>query len=216
VLTEATKRTLDARITALEAATGVQVVTAIVPRADAYPELPWTAFALAASLAGLVVVALDLLRPDWMSDYVALSHVMPVLGAGALAAVAVAVVPALARLFVRPARAAHATRRLAQCLFVDHDLGRTQGRNAVLLLVARFERRVELVADHGHDGRIARDDWRAVVDAATAGLARGDGAGALLAALDRLEAVLAAHGFRPAADALPDELPNATIEVASP
>jgi serine/threonine-protein kinase len=36
----------------------VQVVTAVVDRADAYPELAWKAFALAASLAALAVVAL--------------------------------------------------------------------------------------------------------------------------------------------------------------
>ena len=215
MLTEAEKRALDTRIAALEASTGVQAVTAIVPRADAYPELTWTAFALAASLAGLAVVVLDLVRPGWMGADVALSHVLPVLGAGALAALAAWAVPPFARLFLGGARAAGETRQLAQRVFLEHDLGRTRARTAVLLLVARFERRVELVADRGHDGHVGADEWRGVVDAATAGLARGDGAAALLAALDRLEALLLAHGLRPQPGAS-DELPNATIEVARP
>jgi len=214
VLTEADKRALDARIGTLEARTGVQVVTAVVPRADAYPELAWTAFALAASLAGLVVVALDVLRPAWMTGYVALSHVLPVLAAGLLAAVLVAWVPPLAHLLLGRARAARETRRFAQSLFVERDLGRTKARTAVLLLVARFERRVELIADHGHDGGIGAGEWRSVVEAATAGLARGDGCAALLAALDRLEALLASHGFVASAAAAADDLPNAPLEVS--
>jgi len=216
VLTEADKRALDARIAALEARTGVQVVTAVVPRADAYPELAWTAFALGASLAGLVVVVLDIVRPAWMSGTVALSHVLPVLGAGLVAAILVACVPALAHLLLGRARAAGETRQFAQSLFLERDLGRTKARTAVLLVVARFERRVELVADHGHDGRIAADEWRTVVDAATAGLARGDGAAALLAALDRLEALLASHGFAASRGTPADDLPNAPLEVSGP
>ena len=215
MLTEADTRALDARIAALEARTGVQVVTAVVPRADAYPELAWTAFALGASLAGLVVV-LDIVRPAWMSGYVALSHVLPVLGAGLVAAILVACVPALAHLLLGRARAAGETRQFAQSLFLERDLGRTKARTAVLLLVARFERRVELVADHGHDGRISSDEWRTVVDAATAGLARGDGAAALLAALDRLEALLASHGFAASSGTPADDLPNAPLEVSGP
>jgi len=216
VLTEADKRALDARIAALEARTGVQVVTAVVPRADAYPELPWTAFALGASLAGLVVVVLDIAQPAWMTGDVALSHVLPVLGTGLLAAILVAWVPALAHLLLGRARAAGETRQFAQALFLDHDLARTRTRTAVLLLVTLFERRVELIADHGHDGRIGADEWRTVVDAATSGLARGDGTAALLAALDRLEALLASHGFAATGAAPADDLPNTPLEVAGP
>jgi putative membrane protein len=216
VLTEADKRALDARIAALESRTGVQVVTAVVPRSDSYPELPWTAFALGASLAGLVVVVLDIVRPAWMTGYVALSHVLPVLGAGLLAAILVARVPALAHLLLGRARAAGETRQFAQAIFLEHDLARTKARTAVLILVTLFERRVELVADHGHDGRIGADEWRSVVDAATSGLARGDGTAALLAALDRLESLLASHGFTAADAVAADDLPNAPLEVAAP
>src|SRR5581483_12495560 len=98
------KEALTARVAQVEARTGVQVVTAVVDKADHHPELPWKAFALAASLAGLLVVALDLLRPDWTGAYVALVHVLPVLGAAGASALAAVLVPGYARLFLRPER----------------------------------------------------------------------------------------------------------------
>jgi len=208
VLSEGEKQSIVARVAAAEKATGVQIVTAVVDRADAYPEVVWKAFALAASLAALAVVAVDVLRPDWMTTYAAITHVVPVLGAGALSAIAAALVPAYARLYLRAHRRDAETRRCADAMFLDHDLSCTHARTAVLLLVARFERKVELVADTGFRGRIAPAEWGGVVDVTTAGLARGEGGRALLAGIDRLEALLLERGFsrRGARDvSLPDE-----------
>jgi uncharacterized membrane protein len=208
LLGEADKQSIVTRVAAAEAATGVQIVTAVVDRADAYPEAVWKAFALAASLGGLAVVLADALRPDWMTAYAALTHVAPVLGAGALSAIAAALVPAYARLYLRASRRDAQTRQCADRMFLDHDLSCTHGRTAVLLLVARFERKVELVADTGFRGRIAPSEWDTVVDVTTAGLARGEGARSLLAGIDRLEALLLERGYRRrgAADlSLPDE-----------
>jgi len=213
VLSEADKQSIVARVAAAEAATGVQIVTAVVDRADAYPEVVWKAFALAASLAALAVVVADVLRPDWMTTYAALTHVAPVLGAGALSAVAAALVPAYARLYLRAARRDNETRQCADSMFLDHDLSCTRARTAVLLLVARFERKVELVADTGFRGHIAPAEWAAVVDVTTAGLARGEGARALLAGIDRLEVLLLERGYRRHGSG-DVALPDAPIEAA--
>ena len=62
MLNAAEREAIDARVAAIEAATGAEVVTAVIGKADAYPELPWTAFAAGASLAALgAVVAAALL-----------------------------------------------------------------------------------------------------------------------------------------------------------
>ena len=52
-LTKAEADAIDAQVARLESRTGVQVVTAVVGKSDTYAELPWKAFALGASLAGL-------------------------------------------------------------------------------------------------------------------------------------------------------------------
>jgi uncharacterized membrane protein len=213
VLSEQDKQAIVARVASVESATGVQIVTAVVDRADAYPELAWKAFALAASVAALAVVAFDVLRPDWMTAYAALTHVLPVLGAGALSALLAEFVPAYARAFLRAHRRDRETRECAESLFLDHDLCSTHARTAILLLVARFERKVELVTDRGFRGRIAPAEWDTVTDVTAAGLARGDGARALLAGLDRLQALLVERGYRAGAHE-PHPLPDAPIEVS--
>ena len=213
MLSETDKQSIVARVGRLEGATGVQVVTAVVDRADAYPEIAWKAFALAASLSALIVVAVDVLRPEWMTTYAALTHVAPVLGAGALSALLAEFVPAYSRVFLRSHRRDGETRQCAESLFLEHELANTRARTAVLLMVARFERKVELVADGGFRGRIAPAEWASVTDVTSAGLARGEGARALLAGLDRLEALLLARGYR----AGPHEahpLPDAPIEMS--
>ena len=73
-----------ARVAALERAHGIEVVTASIAKADVYPELPWRAGALAASLTALCVAIGDVLRPDWATSttlLVSLATVM-IVGAG--------------------------------------------------------------------------------------------------------------------------------------
>jgi len=57
-----------ARVVALERAHGIEVATASIAKADIYPELPWRAGALAASITALVVAIGDVLRPDWVTS----------------------------------------------------------------------------------------------------------------------------------------------------
>jgi putative membrane protein len=131
---------------------------------------------------------------------------------GAASALCAAFVPAYARIFLRSTRRDAEVRQCAQCLFLDHDLCRTRARTAVLLLVAQFERRVELVADRGFAGRVSPAEWDAVVDATTERLAQGECAAALLAGLDRLETLLRDRGYVGRHGA--DELPNEPLEAA--
>ena len=191
----------------------MQVVTAVVPRADAYPELAVEGVR-ARRVAGrvCVVVALDVLRPDWMSAHAALSHVLPVLGAGALAALrASPTCPPFARLFLRDCARRTARRASARSrMFLDRDLVRTHARTAVLLLVARFERRVELVADHGLRRSHRAGEWDAVIDAATRGPRARRRRGARCSpALDRLEALLVVARLRGGARRTATTLPDA-------
>ena len=89
--------TVAARVAALERARGVEVVTVAVARADHYPEIPWRAGALAASIAALVVAIGDVLRPDWATSTTLLLALAAVLLSGAGAALATMVVRPFAR-----------------------------------------------------------------------------------------------------------------------
>ena len=203
---------IDARIAAIEAASGVEVVTAVVGKADAYPELPWTAFALGASLAALATVAVDALRPDWAAAHATLLTAVAILGAGGVGALAAVFVPAFARLFLRATRRDAEVRQYARALFLERELFRTPARTGILILVSVFERRIELLPDVGFGDRISAADWQQVVARMTPHLSAERPAAALLAGLDVLADLLARRGCI-AGERDANELPDRPVEL---
>lgn len=204
---------ISARVAAIERARGVEVVTASIGRVDAYPELPWRAGALAGAMTALVVAIGDLLRPDWVTSTTLLLALAAVMLVGAGVALVAIFVPAFARLFLSPLRADKEVGQYARAFFLERQLFRTTRRTGILLLVARFEHRVELVADIGHDGRVAAGEWAAVIPPMLPLLRAGRVDDAFVAGLDALDALLASRGYAGTAGAA-NELPDATIEDA--
>jgi putative membrane protein len=210
-LTAAEAASIDTLIRRLESSTGVQVVPAIVGRADSYLELPWKAFALGASLAGLGLVATDLLRPQWTTAATAVMHALTILGTAAACALAAIFAPPFARLFLRPGRAELEVRQYAKSLFVDRAIFGTRQRTGVLVFVSLFERRIEIVADSGFTGRVTPGEWQAVIARMTPHLRGRRPFEALRDALEAIEQLLAAKEFRAGAG-ISNELPDAVIE----
>jgi uncharacterized membrane protein len=193
------KTSISERAVRLEARTGVEVVAAVVGRCDAYPEIPWKAFAL---FSGLAFLAVMLWHPD------AVLGGLTFLGIGAAAALATVFLPAFARLFLDGTRRTAETRQYADSFFLAHDLSRTQRRSAILILVGVFERTVVILPDSGL--RLGADELQGVIARMTPQLAAGRIAPALRDGLDALEALLAARGFAGGAGA--DEIAQEVIE----
>jgi uncharacterized membrane protein len=181
-LSETERLSIEARTARLEAHTGVQAVVAVVGRCDAYPEVPWKAFALCSGLAALATL-------PWHPD--AMLGGSAFLLAGAAAALATLFVPAFARLFLDSARRETETRQYAASFFFDHDLSRTQRRNVILVLVGGFERTVVILPDAGLSPCLAAAELKAIIARMVPQLAAGRMAAALLDGLDALEALLA-------------------------
>jgi len=183
-LSETERRDIAERAARLEARTGVQVAAAVVGRCDAYPEIPWKAFAL---FSGLSLLAASLWHPDAV-----LGGLTFLLGGGA-AALATVFLPGFARLFLDAARREAETRQYAAAFFLANGLSRTQRRRAVLVLVGVFERSVVVLPDSGL--ALAEAELQEVIARMTPQLAAGRVAPALREGLDALEALLAAKGF---------------------
>jgi uncharacterized membrane protein len=183
-LSETERRDIAERAARLEARTGVQVAAAVVGRCDAYPEIPWKAFAL---FSGLSLLAASLWHPDAV-----LGGLTFLLG-GAAAALATVFLPGFARLFLDAARREAETRQYAAAFFLANGLSRTQRRRAVLVLVGVFERSVVVLPDSGL--ALAEAELQEVIARMTPQLAAGRVAPALREGLDALEALLAAKGF---------------------
>ncbi len=184
------------RVAALERATGVEAVAAVIARADSYPEVPWKAFALGVSLAALAVVAAALFEPGWEAAGAMVETTVAALAVGAAAALATIWIAPWARLFLAQSRSETEVLQYAQAMFLESGLFRTTQRNGILLLVSLFERQVVVVADQGARDRVGAADLDPVVLAVTARLKQGSLKDALIDGLVRLEEALAARGFR--------------------
>lgn len=213
-LSESEKQAIEARVAALEAASGVEVVTMVVGKSDVYPEIVWKAFALGASLAGLAVSLCEVLSPAWTMAGAALVDALAILGAGAVCAVLTLYVPAFARLFLRQSRAELEVRQYAEMQFLAREMFATPDRTAILLLTSLLERRIVLLPDRGLGARIAPSAWDAVIARMTPALRARQTATAMLAGLDAIGEILAAKQFRRGESG--NRFPDHPVEVRAP
>jgi putative membrane protein len=202
LLSTAEADAIKARSAQVEAQVGVQVIAAIIGKADAHVELPWKAFALGAVLSGLALVIADSMRPQWLTANVTLVDTVTILSAGGASALLSVFVPAYARLFLRSTRRDAEVRRSAEALFLRRELFKTRERNGILILVSCFERKVEILADAGLHRRVSEAEWRPVIARMTPLLRERRFADALQEGLAAIEELLAAKGFKatPGAD----------------
>ena len=213
LLSKAEADAITVRSAQLESRVGVQVIAAIIGKADAHVELPWKAFALGAVLCGLAVVVADLARPQWLTANVALVDTVTILGTGAASALLAVFVPAYARFFLRSTRRDAEVRRYAEALFLRHELFKTRERNGILILVSCFERKVEILADVGLHRRVSDAEWRPVIARMTPLLRERRFAEALQEGLAAAEELLAAKALNARVDAgAENELPDRPIE----
>jgi putative membrane protein len=130
----------------LEAKSGIQVLIVIVSRTDAYPEVPWKAFAIGTVFSALLAMAYAIYPPAGATTHAGVL-VASVTIAGATLAALTLFVSGLARLFVARPRAEAEVRQYAEAAFLQRGLFETRERAGLLLLIARFEREAALVAD---------------------------------------------------------------------
>ncbi len=209
-LTQQERARIEGRVAEAEARTGAQLVVAVIDRCDAYPELPWKAFALGVATTSLAAWAVGLARVQGaVSARWALAGLVALLAIAAAAALLSVFLPAFARLFLDSQRAELETRQYAESLFLSRELFATNHRTGVLLLVGLFERQVVVLPDRGLAERLEPGALEAVIQKMTPLLAAGRVARALEVGLDGLVAVLEETAPPDAAD---NELPDAVAE----
>lgn len=200
---------LDRHIADAEKRTGAQIVLAIIERSDSYAELPWKAFALGASLSGMVAGVMNLTRPLAFPFTAAFPAIVMMLAAGAGLALLCIFVPDFSRLFLNLHRADVETRQYAESLFLSRQLFSTHDRKAVLLLLSLFERRIVVLPDTGLAGRLNQEAVEKIIGHMRVYLKAGQTARALESGLEKLEEIIAVdHPFAP----LTNELSNEIIE----
>lgn len=208
VVTVAEAAAIEQRVAEFEQRTGVEIVAAVETRSDLYPEVPWRAFALGASLAASTVLVGIVLFRGWTTPGALLAQAASIFGVGALAALAAVLFPGVGRLFAGASRMRQEVRQRAEVVFLQRELFATPGRNAILVLVSRFEHLVVVVADVAYRNRVSNAEWRRAVERMTPPLARGQLVQAFADGFDAIEELLVVKGLAgsPAGKFLPDAL----------
>jgi putative membrane protein len=192
ILNEQERRKLDLLISEAEKVTGTQIVIAVVKRSDSYPEIPWKAFAMGVSVAGLAVFLLNLFFSTWIPQVTVLIATISVtVLIGALFALLTVGMAGVARLFLTENRSQEEVRQYAESGFLDRELFATSQRTGILILVSMFERQVIILPDTGLHEFLRRETIAEIISGMTRILAHGDVARALEEGLKRLEKALA-------------------------
>ena len=196
VLTAQERQEINDLARQFETATGAQALAAIVGKADDYPDIPWKAFALGAAMAALAVVADGVIRPDWATIHTPLRNVAAILVAGVLCCVAAIAIPAFGRLFLNRDRARAEVRQHAQGIFLQREMFATAGRVGILILVARFERRIVILPDSGIARHVSARELDAIIAAMAPHLATSQPVQAFRAGFDALAVLLNSKGLQ--------------------
>ena len=208
-LTSQEKQQINGLVAELEAASGAQLIVAVIGKADAYPEIPWKAFALATVTAALVVVPVEIGLVTVSALHTSAFGLLAVLAAGLIAALAAMFVPPLGRVLLDQARARMEVEQYAQALFLERGMFQTQHRTGILVLISRFEREAVIVADSGVRRLVTGEQIEAIVERMRPLLGKGLAGGAVQGALTDLIRLLRGK-FEQAAGA--NELSDALVE----
>jgi putative membrane protein len=194
-LAEKERLQINTLVARFESDAGVQAVAAVTRKADAYPEIPWKAFALGAALGSLAAALHPTVISVRMQTGMVTLDAMLILGAGAALAAITVLAPPFGRLFLDRLRAETEARQYAQSLFLERELFRTRSRRAVLVVMCRFEGLVVVIVDTGLAQYAPPAELNAIGKAAGALLRRGGPSAAFELAFDRIKAVLRLHAL---------------------
>lgn len=194
IFNDADRDLLEGRNREAEQQTGTQIVMAVIKRSDNYPEIPWKAFALGASVTGLIVLLLDLFFPAWINGTTIILFVLAILLAGAFLSIATVLLHGFARWFLAGSRRETEPLQYAHSMFLARELFATEGRRGVLLLLSLFERQVVILPDTGIRDRLGDDIIAKIISEMKPHLKKGNLREAMEAGLGGLVIALSPPG----------------------
>ena len=197
---------LNALIAETEKKTKTQIVLAVIQRSDSYAELPWKAFALGASIAGLLFFVLNLPIYEWYPRVTVLVAVASTLVCSILFALLTVIIPPFARQFLTADRTEVEVQQYAESLFLSRELFSTKKRTGILLMVSLFERKVVILPDKGLADQLKENDTQSVITSMIPFLKQKEIRRAFEAGLDQLSRILTTVGPSADENELPDEL----------
>lgn len=221
-LSEADRTRIGAAVTAAESNSAGEIVTILAERSDEYREVALAWAALVALLA-LVALALapdfylglyDRLTGTWAKEWTPgrLFGLAALVAAAKFAGTWAILLWRPLRLALTPGAIRHGrVHARAIALFRVGAERRTTGRTGILIYLSLAEHRAEIVADEAIASKVPAEVWGEALAAMLSEIRAGRMADGMIAAVERVGAVLAQHFPRSENDV--NELPDRLIEV---
>ncbi len=221
-LSEADHVRVSAAVAEAESRTAGEIVTVVADRSDGYSDiaLAWSALAAFTALVVLALVPeMWLDAADWLLDHWAHEWTpREVLTLAAVVAIAKFLVVWLVQLWpplkfwlVLPPIKTQRTLERAIALFKVGAERRTHGRTGILIYLSMREHRAEILADEAIASKVPPETWGEAMAAMLVQIKDGRVADGMIAAVERVGAVLAEHFPRAENDT--NELPDRLIEL---
>ena len=213
---------VSAAVSAAEAHSAGEIVTILTDRSDGYWDvaLAWAALVaataiLALSLAPVLFLGLiDRATGAWANEWTPGEIFAVALGVATLKLLGMLAIqlwqPLKFWLVPPPVKARRVLARAITCFKVGAER-RTHGRTGILIYLSMREHRAEIVADAAIAGMVAPEVWGEAMAAMLPEIRAGRIADGMVAAIERVGAVLAEHFPRAGDDT--NELPDRLIEV---
>ena len=222
MLSDADHDRVSAAVSAAEAATAGEIVTIVTDRSDGYTDvaLAWatlvafTALTAYALFPDFYLALIDRLTGAWASEWTVREVLLLALAGTTLKFLGMLALqlwePLKFWLIPPPVKARRVLARAVTCFKVGAER-RTHGRTGILIYLSMREHRAEIVADAAIAGKVAPEVWGEAMAAMLVEIKAGRIANGMVAAVERVGAVLAEHF--PRADDDVNELPDRLIEV---
>lgn len=221
-LSEADHQRISEAVARAESGTAGEVVTVLADRSDGYSDvsLAWAALVALLALVALAIAPgfyigiAERLSGGWVHDWTprelfTLAAMVAALKFGGM--LLLQWIPALRfSLIPGPIKAKRVHDRALRAFRVGAEQ-RTTGRTGVLIYLSMREHRAEVLADAAIASQVDAEVWAEALEALLAHVRRGDVAGGLCAAVQKVGAVLSVYAPRLPGDA--NELPDRLIEV---
>ena len=221
-LSEADHARVSAAVAEAESRTAGEIVTVVADRSDGYSDiaLAWSAIV---AFTALIVLALfpdfylwlvDRVLGNWQHEWTA----REIFTLAAVVAMAkflgmwlLQLWPPLKFWLVLPPIKTHRTFERAVSLFKVGAERRTSGRTGILIFVSMREHRAQIIADAAIASMVPPETWGAAMAAMLEHIKDGRCADGMIAAVEKVGAVLAEHFPRAEDDT--NELPDRLIEL---
>ena len=222
VLSEADGERVSAAVALAESRSAGEIVTILTDRSDGYTDvaLAWaalggfTALTVYSLMPGFYLGLIDRLTGTWAHEWTIPQVLALATGAAILKFLGALLLqlwqPLKFLLIPGSVKSARVRGRAVTCFKVAAER-RTHGRTGILIYLSLREHRAEIVADEAIAGKVSPEVWGDAMAAMLADIRRGQVADGMIAAVERVGAVLAEHFPRAENDV--NELPDRLIVV---